>query len=76
MTDTEDVVMLASGDMPQVEVWRAALADEGIDARAVGEELTVGLGTAFPVELWVRREDAERAAEVLRTMEGVEPGTE
>jgi hypothetical protein len=67
MTDADDeVIMLASGDMPQVELWRAALADEGIDARAVGEELTVGLGTAFPVELWVRAGDAERAAAVIR----------
>jgi hypothetical protein len=65
MTDTDDIVMLATGDMPQVEVWKAALADEGIDARAVGEDLTAGLGTAFPVELWVRNADAARAAEVL-----------
>ncbi len=67
MTDTDEVVMLASGDMPQVELWQAALADEGIDGRVVGEDLTAGLGTAFPgtVELWVRTEDAERAAGVL-----------
>jgi hypothetical protein len=66
MTDTDDILMLASGETVQVELWRVALADAGIDAHAVGEDLTVGLGTAFPVELWVRREDAERAAEVLR----------
>ena len=71
MTDTDDIVMLASGDMPQVEVWKAALADEGIDGRVVGEDLTTGLGMALPgsVELWVRNEDAERAAEVLRILE-------
>jgi hypothetical protein len=72
MSDTQhDVVMVASGNMPQVEVWKMALADEGIDGRVVGEELTAGLGTAIPesVELWVRQADFERASEVLRTLE-------
>jgi hypothetical protein len=51
-------------------VWNAALADEGIHGRVVGEDLTAGLGTAFPgsVELWVLRKDAERGAEVLRAL--------
>ena len=70
MSDTDDIVMLARGEMPQVEVWNAALADEGIAGRVVGEDLSAGLGSAFPgsVELWVHRSDAERAAEVLRAM--------
>lgn len=70
MTDADDIVMLVRGEMPQVEVWNAALADEGITGRVVGEDLTAGLGTAFPgsVELWVHRADAERGANVLRTL--------
>jgi hypothetical protein len=67
MTDTEEVVMLASGETVQVELWRVALAGAGIDGRVVGGALDAGLGTGIPasVELWVRREDAERAAAVL-----------
>lgn len=70
MTDGDDIVMLARGEMPQVEVWKAALADEGVIGRVVGEDLTAGLGTALPgsVELWVRREDAERGAGVIRAL--------
>lgn len=70
-TQSDDVVMAASGTMPQVEVWKIALADEGIDGRVVGEDLTAGLGTIIPesVELWVRREDYDRATEVLRALE-------
>ena len=70
MTDADDIVMLVRGEMPQMEVWNAALADEGIVGRVVGEDLNAGLGTAFAgsVELWVHRGDAERGAEVLREL--------
>lgn len=71
MTDADDIVMLASGETVQVELWRMALAEEGIDGRVMGIALDAGLGTAIPdsVELWVRAEDAERAAGVLRALE-------
>ena len=71
---TEEIVKVASGMTVQVEVWHAALADAGIDGRVVGEDLTAGLGTALlgSVELWVRRSDAERAAEVLKALPGTQ----
>lgn len=72
MSDThDDIVMVASGTMPQVEVWKIALTDEGIDGRVVGEDLTASFGSAIPlsVELWVRQEDFDRATEVLRALE-------
>ncbi len=67
----DEVVRVASGTMPQVEVWHAALANEGIDGRVVGEELDAGLGTvlADSVEVWVRRADYDRAVEVLRRLD-------
>ena len=71
MNDTDEIVMLASGETVQVELWRVALAEEGIDGRVVGGALDAGLGTGIPdsVELWVRTEDAERAAGMLREAE-------
>jgi len=73
MSDThnDEIVMVASGTMPQVEVWKIALDDEGIDGRVVGEDLTAGLGSAIPesVELWVHREDHDRAVKVLSALD-------
>lgn len=75
MTDnTDDIVMVASGETVQVELWHNALADAGIDSTVVGAALDAGLGTAIQasVELWVRREVAERAAEVLKRQPGMQ----
>lgn len=71
MTATGDIVMVASGTMVQVELWHAALADAGIDAKVVGEDLTAGLGTAIPasVELWVHQGDFDRATAILQQEE-------
>ncbi|MCU0704821.1 MAG: hypothetical protein MUF18_12655 [Fimbriiglobus sp.] len=73
MIDNDNIVMLASGETVQVELWRVALAEEGLDGRVVGGALDAGLGTAIPhsAELWVRRCDVERATAVLRGM-GIE----
>ena len=68
---SDDIVRIASGTLVQVELWQAALADAGVTARVVGEDLTAGLGTALggSVELWVHRADEPRAVAVLERTE-------
>lgn len=60
---TDDLVRVATGPLPQVEVWREVLADRGVACRVVGDHLATGLGTALPgsIELWVHRADAAAA---------------
>lgn len=76
----DDVVKVADGPLVQVELWQQALAEAGIHAKVVGEQLTAGLGSALPasVELWVHRSDATRAAAAIRYAEEHkgEPGRE
>jgi hypothetical protein len=69
--DPTDVVRVASGDHVVTELYRNRLAEEGIEARVLGESLEASFGTAIhgSVELWVHRGDAARAAEVIRQME-------
>jgi hypothetical protein len=69
--DPNDVVRVASGDHVVIELYRNRLAEEGIEARTLGESLEASFGTAIPrsVELWAHRADADRAAEVIRQME-------
>ena len=69
--DANDVVKVASGDHVLIELYRNRLADEGIEAKALGESLEASFGTAIAgsVELWVHRGDAARAADVIRAME-------
>jgi hypothetical protein len=67
----DDVVRVAVGFMIQVEVWRDAVGDAGIDAWVVTDHPADGLGRAFPgsVELWVRRAGAGAAAAAIRDAE-------
>lgn len=69
--DPHDVVKVAAGEMVVVELYKQALADEGITGRVVGEDLEASFGTALPasVELWVQAADATRAREVLDRFE-------
>ena len=69
--DPHDVVKVAVGEMIEIELFKQALADAGIEARAMGETLDASLGTALinSVELWVHRSDAVRAREIIREME-------
>lgn len=62
-----DVVRVAAGTAAEVNLLKQRLADVGIDAQVVGADLDAGLGTAIPssVELWVKREDAEKARAAL-----------
>lgn len=67
---TGEVVRLASaGSLGEAHAWRAALQQAGIRCRVVGDYLTAGLGSAVPnmsPEVWVQREDLEKAEKVLR----------
>jgi hypothetical protein len=71
MTDPNDVVRVAAGEMVVVELYKQALADAGIEGRVLGEALMANFGTAIPrsVELWVHRSDAEKAEAVIKRME-------
>jgi hypothetical protein len=66
-----DVVKVYSGPMVTVELYQQALAEAGIESKVVGLSLTASLGTALTdsVELWVKSEDAVRAAEVIERYE-------
>ncbi len=71
ISDPNDVVKVASGEQVVIVLYRNRLAEEGIEARTLGDSLEASFGTAIPgsIELWVHRSDAARAGEVLREME-------
>ena len=64
----DDVVHLASALNPvEAHVWRQALEEEGIRCHAVGDYLDAGIGDVpgFQAEIWVQRNDLDRAKAVL-----------
>jgi hypothetical protein len=72
MTNTEqDIVKVYAGPLVTVELYQQALTEAGIESKVVGLSLTASLGTALndSVELWVKSEDAVRAAEVIERYE-------
>jgi hypothetical protein len=67
--DPDDVVRLVTAPNPvQAHIWEQALREAGIASRVVGDYLDAGLGDLPGVraELWVHRDDVERAQAVLR----------
>lgn len=66
-----DVVRVYSGSVVSAELYQQALRDAGIESRVVGLSLTASFGSAIPesVELWVKSEDAEKAAATIRQYE-------
>jgi hypothetical protein len=65
----DEIVRLATaGDPQEAHFWRQALEDEGIRCQVVGEYLG-SFGVAPPghpvPEVWVLRQDAERARQIL-----------
>ena len=66
-----DVGRVYSGSVVTAELYQQALKDAGIDSKVVGLSLTASFGSAIPdsVELWVKSEDAEKAAEAIRQYE-------
>jgi hypothetical protein len=66
--DRDEIVRLATAANPQeAHVWRQALEREGIRAQVVGDYLDAGVGDVpgLRPEVWVRREDLERARSLL-----------
>jgi hypothetical protein len=62
MSDT-DIVKFSSGTLVEMEALREALADAGVTANIVGDELATGFGSTLPgsVELWVMNKDVAKA---------------
>jgi hypothetical protein len=70
---SDEIVRLATASSPQeAQFWRQTLKDDGIRCKVVGEYLG-GFGIVPPgyavAELWVHREDAERAQAVLECLQ-------
>jgi hypothetical protein len=69
----DDIVRVATADTPvQAHIWQQALRDEGIESHVVGDYLDAGLGDipGMKAELWVHRNDVERALAMLQRGEG------
>lgn len=64
----DDIVRLATANNPQeAHVWEQALKDEGIRSQVVGDYLDASFGdiSGTRPELWVHRDDVERAQAIL-----------
>jgi hypothetical protein len=64
----DNVVRLMTAIHPaQAHLWRVALEEEGISAKVVGDYLDAGIGDipGARAELWVHRDDAERALRII-----------
>jgi hypothetical protein len=74
--DGDDIVRAVSTtNYVQAHIWEQALRAEGIECKVVGDYLmtgAVGGLPGVPAEIWVRRDDLERALEVLKRT-GAEP---
>ena len=66
-----DVVRVYAGPVVTVELYQQALKEAGVEGKVVGLDLSAGIGSALPsaVELWVKSEDAERAAAAIKRFE-------
>lgn len=67
----DDIVRVATAANPaQAHIWQAALEEEGINAQVVGDFLDAGLGDipGMEAEVWVHRNDAERAKTLLESL--------
>jgi hypothetical protein len=69
--DTEhedDIVSLATASNPfHAHVWEQALKREGIRCKVVGDYLDAGIGNVpgMRAEIWVHRDDLERAKALI-----------
>jgi hypothetical protein len=75
--DEGDVGRVYSGPIVSAELYQQALKDAGIESRVVGLSLTASFGSAIPesVELWVKSEDAEKAAAAIQRFEAEKGAT-
>jgi hypothetical protein len=68
----DDIVRLATASNPaEATLWQQALEEEGIQSRVVGDYLEAGIGDVPGIrpEVWVHRDDAERARRILASHE-------
>lgn len=67
----EDVVRVYSGSIVSVELYQQALKEAGVESKVVGLALSASFGSAMPdsVELWVKSEDADKAAAAIQRFE-------
>jgi hypothetical protein len=66
----DNVVCLTTAANPALaHIWQQALEDEGIDCKVVGDYLDAGLGDmpGMRAELWVHRNDVDRAQAILES---------
>jgi len=73
----DDIVKLASAsNAAQAHIWQQVLQDEGISCKVVGDYLDAGIGDipGMQAELWVHRNDAERALQILRASKAAPAG--
>jgi len=64
----DDIVCIATAtNSVQAHIWQQALDDEGIKSQVVGDMLDAGIGDipGLSAEVWVLRNDAERAMEII-----------
>lgn len=66
-----DVLRVYAGPVVTVELYQQALKEAGIDSHVVGLDLSGSFGStlASSIELWVKSEDAERAAAAIKRFE-------
>jgi hypothetical protein len=69
---SDEIVRLATAPNPPVaNIWAQALKEEGIRCKIVGDYLETGLGNipGMRAEIWVHKEDAERAQAIISDLE-------
>jgi hypothetical protein len=68
----DDIVRLATAsNTMEATLWQQALEEEGIQCRLVGDYLDAGIGDVPGIrpEIWVHRDDADRARRILDSHE-------
>jgi hypothetical protein len=68
----DDIVRVGTASNPQeAYLWQQALQEEGIQCRVVGDYLDAGVGDVPGIrpEVWVHRNDLERARALLAAHE-------
>jgi len=76
---SDDIVRLATAENSvQAHIWEQALMDGGIRVQVVGDYLEAGFGNlqGTTPELWVHRDDVERAKAILNELVAAESNDE
>jgi hypothetical protein len=67
MQEDDIVCLTTAGNPAEAHLWQEALEEEGIQSKVVGDYLDAALGDipGIRAEVWVHRNDLERAQAVL-----------